>query len=172
MDYTGMMEGGPAISGCWINKNNNKVIEVRDFIMDGDKMFIIATDGSQVDGDDFSSNYYQVSAENKDAIELQNKIKNAKPPKPDPLFEGMDELVRETAPRKEPVSSDNPVLVKFFEKQQPRLSVSVDLTGIPREALKTLVEYLGVSVEELAEYLCRRAVPNKEEIIKQITEYV
>lgn len=172
-----MIEGGPAISGCWINRNTNKIIEVRDFVMDGEKMLIIATDGSQVDGEDFSANYYQVSSSNKDALELQNSIKNTKP---ENMFDGLDDLVRENAPKvaskqDAPVNSvntENPVITKLFEKQAPTLTVSADLTSIPKEALRTLIEYLGVSAEDLADYLCRHAVPDKEEIAKQIKHYV
>lgn len=61
-NYSNMMvqQGGPMISGKWLNKTTGTVVNVRDSIIDGDNMIII-TDKGQIPMYEFSNDYIQAS---------------------------------------------------------------------------------------------------------------
>lgn len=52
--------GGPAISGKWINRQNGRIVNVRDSVIEGDNMIVI-TDCGNINMMDFSKNYVQAS---------------------------------------------------------------------------------------------------------------
>lgn len=57
------LEGTPMIEGVWVNKTNNKRVEIRNSVIDGDDMVLITSEGEQISMSDFSQNYMQISDE-------------------------------------------------------------------------------------------------------------
>ena len=93
--------GGPMISGAWINQKTGEKVVVRDSYMDGDKMYVILTNGQQLSLEDFQD-YVQMSEESYDErgrnigivndeadINNKNEIKDIKYD-PAIIFDGID----------------------------------------------------------------------------------
>lgn len=69
-----MAEGGPMITGEWINSKTGEHVTVRDSYIDGDDMWVVLTNGKQLTMSEFQD-YVQMSAETYD--ENGKQIANA-----------------------------------------------------------------------------------------------
>jgi hypothetical protein len=168
------------IKGEWINKNTGQKVLIRDAIMGENGMDIITATGDILNVDDFSKNYMQASNEVYDEngqqigveelssedlgingevkeISLGQDYKNN-------LFavfggesnnKSTYNKPKEQKIEKVKTSKNYDIIKKFFDKFDTNIDIDLTITwtDIPKEGLKTLIDYLDVSKEEISEYI-------------------
>lgn len=164
------------IQGVWINKNTGEKVIVKDSFIGDTGMQIITNEGALLDINDFSKNYMQASDEIYDESGHQigtEEIKDEdlgiqKNYKNDlfAVFEGdntstgiidktkyKDTLIN--TPKKQKHSTNYDVINKFFGKFDTKINIdfNIDWTGIPKEGLVTLIEYLDIDEDEISDYI-------------------
>lgn len=179
------MEGGPMISGEWMNTKTGEKVVVRDSYIDGDNMVVLLTNGKQLTLDEFND-YVQMSNEVYD--EHGNVIGNAdttptpatsKPQRPavdaSKLFEGMGDAptVTPSVPTAtmhqelEPPIYDNPVIrikddkqvmiEKLFDKTSwPLFTVSIDWKDCPELQIEMLHDIYDITPEDISQTIVNK----------------
>jgi len=178
------------IKGTWINKNTGQKVVIRDAIVGETGMQIITNTGDLLDIDDFSKNYMQASNEIYDengkqidvqevsaddlGVEIKSDYKNdlfavfgEESNKDNELQKIVDkyEVKESSQTKKEKISNNYDIIKKFFDKFDTKIDIDLILTwtDIPKEGLKTLIDYLDVKKEEISEYIYDNYL-NKEKI--------
>lgn len=179
------------IKGTWINKNTGNKVIIRDAIVGETGMQIITNTGDLLDIDDFSKNYMQASNEiyNENGeqidvqevtgddlgVEIKSDYKNdlfavfgEEKNEDTDLKEIVDKYEIKESPqkdKKQKISGNYDIIKKFFDKFDTQIDIDLTLswTDIPKEGLKTLIDYLDVKKEEISDYVYDNYL-NKEKI--------
>ena len=187
------------IQGDWINKNTGQKIHVKNSVIDGDQMIIITNLG-QLSMDEFSRNYIQVSDDiydmngkvittneyeqqiNKnlpkvETLDTQEYIINDKPVDFNNIAITTDEA-KATAftinKSSNTTSITNIELIKkVFDKvnSKPEINVTINFNEFPKEQIATLVNFLDVSIDDIANYLYTEYV-NENTVKEQIKSII
>ena len=157
------------ITGSWMNKRTGERITVRNSIIDGDDMILI-TDKGQLSMTEFSNDYIQVSDEIYD--ENNKVIGKGEVDASEFIMDDYhdDSIFMKNTPKsspKQPIikEPEEPqsykILDKFFNKienKEDLIKVSVDFSILPKNELKTIIEYLDVSLEDMSKYISEKLV--------------
>lgn len=150
------MMGGEMITGRWINKRTGKPINVRNTIIDGDNMIIIS-DAGQIGMEEFSRDYIQASDEiyNEDGKVIGHEQMNFTPMEIENTI--TRPVKKEVAKKKEVESESDKIIKKMFSKMLsiPKLNLNVEWIDFPKEQLNTLINYLDVSIDDIAKYIVK-----------------
>ena len=187
------------IQGDWINKNTGQKIHIKNSVIDGDQMIIITNIG-QLSMDEFSRNYIQVSDDiydmngkvittneyeqqiNKnlpkvETLDTQEYIINDKPVDFNNIAITTDEA-KATAftinKSSNTTSITNIELIKkVFDKvnSKPEINVTINFNEFPKEQIATLVNFLDVSIDDIANYLYTEYV-NENTVKEQIKSII
>ena len=188
------------IQGDWINKNTGQKIHIKNSVIDGDQMIIITNIG-QLSMDEFSRNYIQVSDDMYDmngkiitttneyeqqinknlpkveTLDTQEYIINDKPVDFNNIAITTDE-VKATAftinKSSNTTSITNIELIKkVFDKvnSKPEINVTINFNEFPKEQIATLVNFLDVSIDDIANYLYTEYV-NENTVKEQIKSII
>lgn len=188
------------IQGDWINKNTGQKIHIKNSVIDGDQMIIITNIG-QLSMDEFSRNYIQVSDDMYDmngkiitttneyeqqinknlpkveTLDTQEYIINDKPVDFNNIAITTDE-VKATAftinKSSNTTSITNIELIKkVFDKvnAKPEINVTINFNEFPKEQIATLVNFLDVSIDDIANYLYTEYV-NENTVKEQIKSII
>lgn len=187
------------IQGDWINKNTGQKIHVKNSVIDGDQMIIITNLG-QLSMDEFSRNYIQVSDDiydmngkvittneyaqqiNKnlpkvETLDTQEYIINDKPVDFNNIAITTDEA-KATAFTINKSSNTTSItniglIKKVFDKvnAKPEINVTINFNEFPKEQIATLVNFLDVSIDDIANYLYTEYV-NENTVKEQIKSII
>lgn len=167
------MMGGEMITGQWINKRTGKTINVRNTIIDGDNMIIIS-DAGQIGMEEFSRDYIQASDEiyNEDGKVIGHEKMNFSPMEIENTI--TRPIKKEVAKKKEVESESDKIIRKMFSKilSAPKINISIDWIDFPKEQLKTLIDYLDVSMDDISRYIIKNYM-NESDIaivLKEVLE--
>lgn len=172
--------GGMGISGRWINKRTGHAINVRNSIMDGDNMVII-TDKGQISMNEFSRDYIQASD---DIYDESGKVIGHEEVTPEDYGQNADwqqiqELMNspanlnvqpgKTSPVK--TSTNDEIIKKVFDKltSYPKIDVDIKWDDFPEAQIKTLVDFLDISIDDISKYIITNYV-NVEALALEITD--
>lgn len=180
-------ESGIMVSGRWMNKRTGAVVNVRNSVMDGDKMIII-TDKGQLSMQEFSRDYVQASDEIFD--ESGNVVGNEPQQQMTPEQSDDWALIQETygmnntetfnysAPTTESVKkeSDTPnskIIDKVFKKLKtfPEITIDIKWDDFPDAQMHTLVDYLDISIDDIAKYIKKNYMTDAN-ISEKISELI
>ena len=159
------------INGVWLNKNTGERVTVSNTIIDGNNMIII-TDKGQIDMNEFSQNFIQASD---DIFDESGKVIGNQPINANDIVvantnnnsqiyhNDIDVIVKSSKGKtnnlKEP--DEYKVLEKFFNKLdniEDLISIDIDFEKLPIDKLKTLIEYLDIDKEIIAEYMSEKLI--------------
>ena len=176
------------INGVWLNKNTGERVTVSNTIIDGNNMIII-TDKGQIDMNEFSQNFIQASD---DIFDESGKVIGNQPINANDIvvantnnnsqiyYNDMDVIVKpskgKTNNSKEP--DEYKVLEKFFNKLdniEDLISIDIDFEKLPIDKLKTLIEYLDIDKEIIAEYMSEKLIDIstiKNIILNKVEQYL
>ena len=187
------------IQGDWINKNTGQKIHIKNSVIDGDQMIIITNIG-QLSMDEFSRNYIQVSDDiydmngkiittneyaqqiNKnlpkvETLDTQEYIINDKPVDFNNIAITTDEA-KATAFTINKSSNTTSItniglIKKVFDKvnSKPEINVTINFNEFPKEQIATLVNFLDVSIDDIANYLYTEYV-NENTVKEQIKSII
>jgi len=168
---TTIMDGGSMISGKWMNRRTGETIIVRDSIMDGENMILITNKG-QLDMNNFSANYIQVSDEvyddrgNRVGTQEVNTNEYCTDVMPDYGYEN-----NQTAPKKQ--LNNFEVIDKIFTKikSKPTIKFDIKWAKFPTSELQMLVNFLDVQQEDIVAYIVDKFV-NQDEIAESLKTFV
>lgn len=187
------MDGQLGISGKWTNKLNGQTINVRDSIIDGDRMIIISDHG-QIDMAEFSQYYIQTSDE---VYDESGKVIDKQPvqfseiKQPTNQYSNYDysnapintEYVKEkvsnpkdivvSSPVKQELKGNFDLIDKLFKKKnyKPVISINIDSDNFPLNELKMLMDIYDVDSVDIANYLLKEYI-NQDNISESILNYV
>lgn len=177
MEYSQMQPpndvmGGEMITGKWINKLTGKVINVRNTIIDGDNLIIIS-DAGQITMDEFSRNYIQASDEIYDEggkIIGREKLE-FNPIEQSPIYNDNNKTVQSYKQVNE--SETLKIVKKMFSKIESTPSVTIDVQwdDFPKEQLNTLINFLDIELDEIAEYITKTYI-NTSSISLLVKEFL
>lgn len=187
------------IQGDWINKNTGQKIHVKNSVIDGDQMIIITNLG-QLSMDEFSRNYIQVSDDMYDmngkiittneyaqqinknlpkveTLDNQEYIINYKPVD----FNNIEHItITNDEAKATAFESSNTTSItniglikKVFDKvnAKPEINVTINFNEFPKEQIATLVNFLDVSIDDIANYLYTEYV-NENNVKEQIKSII
>lgn len=187
------------IQGDWINKNTGQKIHVKNSVIDGDQMIIITNLG-QLSMDEFSRNYIQVSDDMYDmngkiittneyaqqinknlpkveTLDNQEYIINYKPVD----FNNIEHItITNDEAKATAFESSNTTSItniglikKVFDKvnAKPEINVTINFNEFPKEQIATLVNFLDVSIDDIANYLYTEYV-NENTVKEQIKSII
>lgn len=160
------------ITGQWVNKYTNDVINVRDSVIDGDEMIIIS-DVGHINMKDFSENYIQISDTYTEAAKIisgNGIVDMASLKSLDPTIvtkeissNNLTEQITKVSPVQygepiEPIPINNEkfnLIDKLFNKIQfsPIINVQIESTNYPAEQLKMLKDIYDITNEDIANYI-------------------
>lgn len=156
------------ISGKWVHKRTNNIITVRDSVIDGDQMIIISDIG-QIDMNDFSENYIQISddvnyaqqsitgnglvnidsLQNIDPTIVTNKtVENNK--------EINYQANNKTIVEENVACNENYNLIdKLFKKIDfaPKVIINIESSNYPADKLNMLKEIYDITNEDISNYI-------------------
>ena len=187
------------IQGDWINKNTGQKIHVKNSVIDGDQMIIITNLG-QLSMDEFSRNYIQVSDDiydmngkiittneyaqqiNKnlpkvETLDTQEYIINDKPVDFNNIAITTDEAKATTFTINKSSNTTSitniGLIKKVFDKvnAKPEINVTINFNEFPKEQIATLVNFLDVSIDDIANYLYTEYV-NENTVKEQIKSII
>lgn len=173
-------DGGMGISGVWLNKQTGAKINVRNSIMDGDNMIII-TDRGQISMNDFSRDYIQASDEIYDEsgkvvgheeVTIEDYGQDADWADIQAAMAGIPGSHPQTPqPGKTAVNTNDQIIKKVFDKltSYPKIDVDIKWDEFPEAQIRTLVDYLEISVDDISTYIIKNYV-NIEALSLAITE--
>ena len=183
------------ISGKWTNKLTGQTINVRDSIIDGDRMIIISDQG-QIDMMEFSQYYIQTSDEIYDesgkVIDKQpvsfSEIKQPtqtyntynfdlnKPMSNDlgniTVFRDTEQIGSNTSTKS--VNYGNYELIdKLFKRKNynPVIKIDIQSTDFPLNELKMLMDIYDVDSADISNYLLKEYI-NQDTICESVLNYV
>lgn len=169
------MDESLQISGAWMNKYTGDIVHVHNNIIDGDQMILI-TDKGQITMNEFSDNYIQASEDiynDKGQIidhapVAIDEIKISQPSILDiPIgmtTSNYTQVIKENNTEKNKQTEEPEafkILDKFFNKidnKENLITIDIDFNILPKEKLKTIVDYMDISVEELSQYIAKKIV--------------
>lgn len=166
------------ISGSWINKRTGQKVTIRNSIIDGDSMILI-TDKGQLSMEEFSNNYIQVSDEIYDEnnnVIGKSQVNNSEIIT-DNYFDSNDSIYMSSSNNskiEKPIIANDvqpkivesepqsyKILEKFFNKIQNKedlVKLDINFNILPKSELKTIIEYLDVSLEDLSNYISNNII--------------
>lgn len=173
-EYLPTGESGVGITGTWMNKRTGQTVNVRNSVMDGDKMIII-TDKGQITMQEFSRDYIQASDEIYDnsGHVIDNQPMQNYEVDPDwaqiqeTLNNGVIELKEPTVysamqphHKPEPKIQNSDLIKKVFEKltNLPEVRVTIEWEQFPEQQLRTLTEFLDVDIKDIGKYILKNYV--------------
>lgn len=170
--------GGMGIGGRWINKRTGQTVNVRNSIMDGDNMIII-TDHGQISMMEFSRDYIQASDE---IYDESGKVVGTEQVTPEDYGQNEDWLQIQEAMQNNNVgqqfnaapqlsNTNEQIIKKVFDKlsSYPKIDVDIKWNEFPEAQIRTLVDYLEISIDDIAKYIIKNYV-NIEALSLEITE--
>ena len=188
------------IQGDWINKNTGQKIHIKNSVIDGDQMIIITNIG-QLSMDEFSRNYIQVSDDMYDmngkiitttneyeqqinknlpkveTLDTQEYIINDKPVDFNNIAITTDEAKATAFTINESSNTtyitNIGLIKKVFDKvnSKPEINVTINFNEFPKEQIATLVNFLDVSIDDIANYLYTEYV-NENTVKEQIKSII
>lgn len=160
------------ITGQWVNKYTNDVINVRDSVIDGDEMIIIS-DVGHINMKDFSENYIQISDTYTEAAKTisgngvvdmaslktldptivthQIHSSNVVEDTPKPSIIQHTEQIQSPSLNNEKFN----LIDKLFNKIHfnPIINIHIESTNYPKEQLKMLKDIYDITNEDIANYI-------------------
>jgi hypothetical protein len=184
------------ITGKWTHKLTGVSINVRDSIIDGDKMIIISDKG-QIDMEYFSQYYIQTSDE---IYNEQGQVIDNKPVDISEVYNNNQEtyypvvnndiktndfnneilntnnvIKQESTPiiESKPITNNFDLIDKLFKKRnyQPVIKIDIQSSDFPLNELKMLMDIYDVGSADIANYLLKEYM-NQDTICDSVLNYV
>jgi hypothetical protein len=184
------------ITGKWTHKLTGVSINVRDSIIDGDKMIIISDKG-QIDMEYFSQYYIQTSDE---IYNEQGQVIDNKPVDISEVYNNNQEtyypvvnndiktndfnneilntnnvIKQESTPiiESKPITNNFDLIDKLFKKRnyQPVIKIDIQSSDFPLNELKMLMDIYDVGSADIANYLLKEYI-NQDTICNSVLNYV
>ena len=185
------MDESLMISGTWVNKNTGEQVTIHNSVIDGDEM-ILMTDKGQLTMTEFSANYIQVSNEvydntgkviGNESVNISDIIPQKTELTIKPDFGKSISSSNSTNTKKETIQTKNnepesfKILEKFFNKVDVKNLISIDINFeiLPKHELNTIIEYLDIKIEDIAEYLNKKIKSDKllsDIIFNKLQKYI
>lgn len=158
------------ISGKWVNKHTNNIINVRDSIIDGDQMIIISDIG-QIDMKDFSENYIQISDEDytpsqsitgNGLVNIESLYNIDPTLMAQPIIENNKEIIKQPVVNQPIVEENNTthndnynLIDKLFKKINftPKVIINIESSNYPTDKLNMLKEIYDITNEDISNYI-------------------
>lgn len=178
MEGTGM----PEFKGLWINKNTGATVVVRDTILMDSGFTVMLSDGTMLDMNDFSNNYFQMSEDSYDSRgnKIDKSIPLVKPmpqptpkpchcPKPTPKIDPEPKEVPDFVKEK----SHMKLIEKLFSVKNPSVTAKamLEVEDFPKDELQMLLDVYGVHIEDIAVYIYKTYY-TPELVVNMIKEYL
>lgn len=183
------------ITGKWTHKLTGVSINVRDSIIDGDKMIIISDKG-QIDMEYFSQYYIQTSDE---LYNEQGQVIDNKPVDISEIYNNQETyypvinndiktndfnnetlntnnvIKQESTPiiESKPITNNFDLINKLFKKRnyQPVITIDIQSSDFPLNELKMLMDIYDVDSTDIANYLLKEYI-NQDTICNSVLNYV
>lgn len=184
------------ITGKWTHKLTGVSINVRDSIIDGDKMIIISDKG-QIDMEYFSQYYIQTSDE---IYNEQGQVIDNKPVDISEVYNNNQEtyytvvnndvktndfnnetlntnnvIKQESTPiiESKPITNNFDLIDKLFKKRnyQPVIKIDIQSSDFPLNELKMLMDIYDVGSADITNYLLKEYI-NQDTICDSVLNYV
>lgn len=183
------------ITGKWTHKLTGVSINVRDSIIDGDRMIIISDKG-QIDMEEFSQYYIQTSDE---LYNEQGQVIDNKPVDISEIYNNQETyypvvnndiktndfnnetlnttnvIKQESTPiiESKPVTNNFDLIDKLFKKRnyQPVITIDIQSSDFPLNELKMLMDIYDVDSTDIANYLLKEYI-NQDTICDSVLNYV
>ena len=180
-----------SVTGKWINKYTNKVINVINSVIDGDQMILLTDNNETISMSEFD-NYVQcvdddqpnVSAHVSPVSSTSSVSQPVGGSYQDYLMEDDDisavvsskpvqrSKTQKTTNREEPQASKQNVIIEKFFKKIPNINellvIDFNTDVLPLDDLETIIEYMDLTVDDISNYIINHVMDKKyiSEIVK------
>lgn len=183
-----MLDTNFDISGKWFNKRTGETVNVRNSIMDGDKLLIM-TEKGVIPAEIFMDEYIQVSEDmfneagekignseiTNDDFKIENNNVQTNFTKPEinletTAFDNLTNISNDNLLVEAKKNKYDEAIVKFFSKikTKPEINIFIKWNDFPFDKLNTLIEYLDIEQDSVISYIKENYLQNDEELTNSI----